>query len=78
MGPRSLSAALVEAETAYLEAMIRHEAERSRASYEVMAARGHLLEVLEMAEIWWEENQREEAANQSPLTHMEKWRGVPR
>jgi hypothetical protein len=78
MGARSLYTALIEAETAYLEAMLGHEAERSAASYAVMADAARRLEVLEALELWWEENQAEEAANHSPIMALQKWRGAPR
>ena len=78
MGARSLATALIEAETGYLEAMLGHEAERSEASYEAMAAAAHRLEVLEALESWWEESQTEEAANHNPIMALQQWRGAPR
>jgi hypothetical protein len=78
MAARPLGTAIIEAETAYLEAMINHEAERSGSTYEVMARAAERLEVLEAFEIWWEESRREEAANHHPLMGLQEWRGAPR
>ncbi len=78
MAARSLGTALIEAETAYLEAMVSHEAERTEATYEAMAVAAQRLEVLEAFEAWWEERREEEAANHHPLMGLMEWRGTPR
>jgi hypothetical protein len=78
MPVRSLGTAIIEAETAYLEAMINHEAERSESTYAVMARAAERLEVLEAFEVWWEESGTEEAANHHPLMGLQEWQGAPR
>jgi len=78
MSPRTLATALIEAETHYLDAMIAHEAQRTAATYAVMAEAARRLELLEALESWWDESAVEEAANASPFTVMQAWRGVPR
>ena len=78
MGVRSLGTAIIEAETAYLEAMVSHEAERSEATYDAMADAAQRLEILEAVEQWWEESRMEEAANHHPLMGLQMWRGSPR
>lgn len=78
MVPRSLATALIEAETAYLEAMVSHEAERSQATYKAMAVAARRLDLLETFEAWWQVSRHQEAANAMPLQAMQLWRGAPR
>jgi hypothetical protein len=78
MAPRSLGTAIIEAETAYLEAMINHEAARSQTTYDVMAGAARTLELLEVVESWWEESRTQEAANHHPVMGLQSWRGAPR
>ncbi|MBI5511937.1 MAG: hypothetical protein HY903_24535 [Deltaproteobacteria bacterium] len=78
MGLSSLAVALIDAETNYLEAMLRHEVEQSDESYDAMASAAHKLDTLEAVERWWEESRSEEAANATPLMALQQWRGAPR
>ncbi len=78
MSIRTLPTALVEAETAYLEAMIRHERERSLDSYREMSNVAHRLEALELLEAWWSDNLLTAAANTTLPMEQRYFRPTPR